>query len=267
MICSAKSIRRFLALTAAACALQMSAFVAPAMAYKEYMPNKLNVSLLRQDDKSGEAVLRLSTVVNLTGCPKVHPLRHDVEVNDIYLDVVVKGYTVDFRDMPKAPQYECKQNIQYSAADIPLDRKLIEDNKIQQIRLVLDRGLGSDYYYINLGKDTLEITPRSQKIFKPGRAPQGGQSALKYWYYPENTLILSAPAAPAMQRDDTVMNYANQAGLLPLTSIIPDFVAPTGQEGRHYYVDGTGNVAKKVTSRDNTALDDVILARRPGLYE
>ena len=267
MMFSAKSIRRVLVLTAAACALQMSAFVAPALALKDYMPNKLNVSLLRQDDKSGEAVLRLSTIVNLNGCPKVNPLRHVVEVNDIYLDVVVKGYTVDFRDMPNAPQYECKQNVQYSAADIPLDRKLIEDNKIQQIRLVLDHGLGSDYYYINLGKDALEITPRSQKIFKPGRAPHGGDSALKYWYYPENTLILSAPAAPAMQRDDTVMDYANQAGLIPLASLIPDFVAPAGQEGRHYYVDGTGNVAKKVTSRDNTPLDDVILARRPGLYE
>jgi hypothetical protein len=267
MICSAKSIRRFLVLTAAACALQMTAFVPEALALKDYMPNKLNVSLLRVDDKSGEAMLRISTIVNLSGCPKVNPLRHVVEVNDIYLDVVIKGYTVDFRELPKAPQYECKQNIQYSAADIPLDRKLIEDNNIQQIRMVLDRGLGSDYYYVNVGKDTIEITPRTQKIFKPARAPQSGQSALKYWYYPENTIILSAPAAPAGKRDDAVIDFANQSGLIPLVNLMPDFTMPAGQEGRHYYVDGTGSIAKKITSRDNAPLNDVVLARRPGLYE
>lgn len=265
MIFSLKAKQRFLILAAAAGFLQAVFFAAPAAA-RDYMPNVLNVALLRQNDNSGEAVLRLSTIVNLNGCPKVHPLRHEIEVNGIYLDVTVKGYTVDFENLPRNPQFACKQNVQYSAADIPLDRKLIEDNNIQQIRFVLGRGLASDYYIVDLDDKRLQLTPRSQKVFKPGKNPYGGQATLGYWYYPENTLILSSPAAPKDQRDNIITAFANTHGLAPMKSVMPDFIMPSGQEGRHYYVDKAGTLTGKIAG-DNGAVLDGIYVRRPGLYE
>ena len=265
MVFSLKAKQRFLILAAAGF-LQAVSFATP-VAARDYMPNVLNIALLRQDDNSGEAVLRVSTTVNLTGCPKVYPLRHEIEVNEIYLDVIVYGYAVDFQNLPRDPQFSCKKNVQYSAADIPLDRKLLENNNIQQIRFVLGRGLGSDYYVVDLNEKHLQLTPRSQKIFKPGKAPYGGQAALSYWYYPENTLILSAPAAPKDQRDSVVTAFAASRGLKPLAEIMPDFVMPPGQEGRHYYVDTAGILTEKIAGPDSSVLHDGIYVRRPGPYE
>lgn len=265
MIFSLKA-KRFLILVAAAGILQTLVFITPAAA-RNYVPNAINIALLRQNDTSGEAILRLSTLVNLTGCPKVHPLRHEIEINEIYLDVIVHGYAVDFSNLPNDPHFSCKQNVQYSAADIPLDRKLLEDNGIQQIRFVLGRGLASDYYVVDLDDKHLQLSPRSQKVFKPGKTPYGGQSALSYWYYPESTLILSAPAAPKDQRDSAVAAFAASRGLQKLTAIMPAFIMPPGQDGRHYYVDTTGILTEKISDPDSVVLHDGIYVRRPGPYE
>lgn len=227
------------------------------------MPNVLNVALLRQNDNSGEAVLRLSTVVSLSGCMKVEPLRHDVEVNDMYLDVVVKGYDVNLIDSKKG----CPQGAQQSIADIPLDRQLIADNGIEQIRLVLDRGLGSDYYLVNLGTDRLELTPTSQKIFKPGKRPAGGQIALSHWYYPKETLVLTAPRPGVNQETGIIEAFAKAYDLTPLVQLMPDFIVPSGQPGRYYYVDTTGAMAATIVNTNNVTVGDGIYARRPGLYE
>jgi hypothetical protein len=266
MIFSLKAKQRFVILAAVAGILQTLAFITPAAA-KDYVPNALNIALLRQNDTSGEALLRLSTLVNLNGCPKVHPLRHEIEVNAIYLDVIVHGYAVDFSNLPNDPHFSCKQNVQYSAADIPLDRKLLEDNGIQQIRFVLGRGLGSDYYVVDLDEKHLQLTPRSQKIFKPGKTPYGGQAALSYWYYPANTLILSAPAAPKDQQDSVVAAFATARGLQKLTNIMPDFIMPPGQAGRHYYVDKADVLTEKISDPGSAVLHDGIYVRRPGPYE
>lgn len=267
-----KTIRSFLIPAFLVSGTALCVLVAPALSadetkLKEHMPATLNVALLRQDDTSGEALLRLSTVVNMTGCPKISALKHEVAVTDIYLDVTVKGYTIDTRDMPRAPQYACKQNVQYATADIPLDRKLIEDNKIQQIRLALDKGRGTDYYVVNMGQNNLELTPRTQEIFHPLRAPRGGGVALHHWYYPENTIILLAPAAPQEQRDSAVIDFARASGLTDLAGLIPGFTPPGGQDGRHYYVDQAGTIADKAPSRDLVSLSDVVQARRPGAFE
>ena len=263
MLLTANLRKRVLILAVAAGLLPMIP-AAPALA-RSYMPNTLTVSLLRQKDHSGEALLRLSTLANVTGCATVRPLRHDVEITNHYLDVIVKGYSIDFSGAPNNPN-NCKKGSQYSTADIPLDRKLIEDNGIEQIRLVLDRGLGSDYYTVTLGKDFLELTPSSQKIFKPGKAPSNGQLMLSHWYYPENTLILSAPR-PGEPQASITGDFARAHGLMPLETLMPGFTPPSGQAARYYYVDGSGALAAKVPGTDNVAVGDGIYARRPGLYE
>lgn len=244
--------------------LQAPSFASPAYA-RNYMPNTLTVSVLRQKDHSGEAMLRLSTVVAVTGCAAVQPLRHEVEITNHYLDVVVKGYHIHFSDTPHDTK-TCKKGAQYSTADIPLDRKLIEDNGIEQIRLILDRGLGSDYYHVALDKDRLELTPRSQTVFKPGKSPANGQPVLTHWYYPENTVILTAPR-PGQPQASLTGDFARANGLVTLESLLPGFTPPAGQNGRYYYVDGSGRIAAKLPDTGTLTVGDGIYAQRPGLYE
>src|SRR5688572_1319568 len=97
------------------------------------IPSALNVSLERQTDKTGEAVLRLSAPVSYTGCPRVSNLKHTIDLASGQLNVEVTKFTINFRNLPHAPGTPCNQSFQRAVADIPLDRKLIEDNKIKVI--------------------------------------------------------------------------------------------------------------------------------------
>lgn len=234
---------------------------------KQYIPKIIKVSLIRQNDKSGEAHLHLSTDVALNGCPKVTPLIQTMEIDPPFLAIHVEGYTVDFNNLPRNPVYACKTGMQFSTTDIPLDRKLIEDNHLTTIRLSLGKGRGSDTYNIILDKNRLQLVAGSDTTFEAATMPYGGQVALTHWYYPARTLVLTAPVAPGSERDQTVRDFAHANGLTPLETMIPDFIMPSGQANRHYYVDQSGKIFAKVSSHDDVSVSDLVYARRPGTYE
>lgn len=239
----------------------------PAPTSKDYTPRYVSVSLLRQNDKSGEAYIHLTTQAAISGCPRVQPLRQTIEVDKPSLFVNVDGYSIDFSSMSRTPQYGCKSGMQFSTADIPLDRTLIEDNQLEQITFSMSRGRGSDTYKIVLNKNSLELVPETDRIFEGGKMPSGGQTALLHWYYPPNTVVLTAPAIPEGQRDQAIADYARSNNMTAIEEIIPEFVAPSGQSHRHYYVDDAGKTIENIPGHDDVAVSDMIYARRPGTYE
>ncbi|MDB5490566.1 MAG: hypothetical protein JWO78_415 [Micavibrio sp.] len=270
MIFSRLKTRHILFLTAAITAFAGTSFaqsdkIAPTI--REFVPRVVTVSLLRQNDKSGEAFIRLRTPVGASGCPRVTPLRYTLETDAPIFLVNVEGYSLDFSSMSRSPQYSCKTANQYALADIPLDRKLVEDNRLTKIRFTLGKGMGSDTYKITLDKNTLSILPDSENIFDAGKMPTGGQTALLHWYYPANTLVLTAPTVPEGQQDQAIADFANTHGMTKVETVIPQFVMPSGQAHRHYYVDDAGKTIAMVPNHDNVAVSETVSARRPGTFE
>ncbi len=263
-----KTSRMFLmaaALIAFAATASAETSVSPSI--KEYVPRILTVSLLRQNDKSGEAFLRLRTPVGASGCPRVKELRHTIETETPIFYVNVEGYSLDFSSLSRNAQYACKTANQYALADIPLDRKLIEDNHLTQIRFTLGKGSGTDNYKITLGKNSLSLLPDSERIFEAGKMPSGGQVALMHWYYPSNTLVLTAPTVPETQQDQAIEGFAQAHGMTKVEALIPEFVQPSGQAHRHYYVDNAGKTIALVPGHDDVVINETISARRPGTFE
>lgn len=256
-------------LTTALTALLGVGFVlalSPAASAQNYnVPNEVQVSLVRAADSSGEAALRLRTALGLNGCYRVGPVAYDIDVNGAYLDITVNGYAID----KLKPGAACGAQVQYAQTEIPLDRSLIEANEIQTIRFVLGAGLASDYYDIALSPQRVDITPRSQKVFKLGRSPIDGSAAMGFWYYPANTIVLTAPAiADGTARQAAIDAVARQSGLLPLRSMLPAFDRD-GVKGAYYYVDNSGTFKTRLSGGQTATIDStsMIHARQPGLYE
>lgn len=268
MISNTFKIGRFILLAAAVTMLAgaVHAETEVSQPKRKIIPDIISVSLLRQNDKTGEAFLRLRTPVGASGCPRMSELKYKAETDAPVFYVTVEKYTLDFSSVSRNI-YKCDTSNQYAIADIPLDRKLIEDNKLEKIRFSLDKGAGTDNYKIIMGKNSLSLLAETEEIFEAAKMPSGGEPALFHWYYPQNTLVLTAPLVPEAQQDQAISDFAAVRGLTKLETLMPEFVMPSGRAHRHYYVDGAGKLITMVPNHDNVAVSDTISARRPGTFE
>jgi hypothetical protein len=231
-------------------------------------PSQLVVALQRQTDKTGEAVLHLAAPVSYTGCPRVSNLEHTVNITTGNLEVDVKKFTIDFRNLPHAPGTPCKQSFQVSSADIPLDRKLIEDNKIKMISINVPGGLPGQIYDVTLEGDTLTLTPRPRKTFGIRGISHKATGPIEFRYYPKNTIVLSAPVAHGDARKKIVEDFAKSNDLVALSTVSEGFQPRSGHDEVYYYIDDRNRLnadAKDKIVGKNGDID--IYARIPNKYE
>lgn len=238
----------------------------------------------------GQFVLHLSLPDALNGCPKVSDFSHEARFHDIYLDVEIKDYAIDMRNLTSAPHYDCDQRQRYPTADIILDTNDLARRGIRQIRL--RRGYFTDYFDIEMNDRYVRLQPsdteipdymryRQQKIYNV-------KNTLNRWFYPDNTVILYVPDADDDQYIKTSLDtLARQHGMEPLENIYKGFTSPLVLPHFYYYVDKTKTLTKGNTIPDGVAIgtvmadkktyglygDDIIqedlavFAKTPGIYE
>lgn len=239
---------------------------------KTITPRTISISLLRPDDGSGEAVLRMMAPNAISGCPMIGPLKTEMNVNSIYLDITVDGYTIDQNNL-ETHRGACDTARQYAYADIPLDRALLHGNNVAEIRFTVNNDM--DYYTVDLNEERLELLPRRQMRVKPAGGADAATGGLTFWYYPKGTVILSVPAAPAgSDTTSTLDQFASQHGLKRLDSVMHGFSAIAGKAGQAYYIDETGAlgaVAGKTPVTVGTTIIDGrtvdVYGRQPGMNE
>ncbi|WP_435641312.1 hypothetical protein [Micavibrio aeruginosavorus] len=239
---------------------------------KTITPRTVGISLLRPDDGSGEAILRLMAPSAISGCPVIGPLKTEMNVNSIYLDITVDGYTIDQNNL-ETHRGACATARQYAYADIPLDRALLHGNNVAEIRFTVNNEM--DYYTVNLNEERLELLPRRQMRVKPATGADSATGGLTFWYYPKGTVILSVPAAPAgSDTTNPLDQFASQHGLKRLDSVMHGFSAIAGKAGQAYYIDGTGALGavagKDPVSVGTTVIDGRtmdVYSRQPGMNE
>lgn len=233
-------------------------------------PPLVNVKLLRQQDKTGEAILHITAPLAYTGCAKISNLEHSVDVTERFINIYVTNYTIDFPDAPIAPGKPCPQKFQVPAANIPLDRALIEGNKIKTININLSGGLAPQVYDLDLGADTLTLTPRRPSAKTPA-ALRPAMDPMVFTYYPEHTLLLSAPVAPQNDRASILADFAQTNGFKPLTAVINGFNKTSGHSDSQYYIDQSNHFGDIVSSNENVVIGHSgaidIYARKPGAAE
>lgn len=251
--------------------------------YYKKNPAAIMLSLARAPGlEAGQFILRLEAKDGISGCAKLSPLSYEVSFSGIYMDVTISDYTVDMRNPGKTTLYGCAFAPQTPAADIPLNISDIKDKGTKRIRFHADGLL--EYYDIKYTDSHITLAlspdgPPGPKRYRP-LAANGIKDPLTFWFYPQNTLVLYAPAARKDENMGAAIEaFARTKGLTPLQEIYSDFSPPLAPPAFYYYVDSTGFFNGLVIGESGSAVGTLninrktgpdvlyLFARRPGRYE
>lgn len=215
--------------------------------YFEAEPAALLLALQRDPHlPPGHFVLHMSAMKSFVSCLKIHNPKHSVEFNESgIMTIKMEKFIVDARDMPRYPHYECNTTPQQPGVYVNLSKDLLQEHNVKKIKFKV--GETSENYLVKLTDHYIQLTPETRRHpqdianrFRPLEV-SGVSSTMKFWFYPEGTLILNADGASKdVTLESRLTDMARSKGLTPLTDIIPEHSTFRKQPDRYYFVDSQG---------------------------
>ena len=162
------------------------------------------------------------------------------------MEITMGARTTDERNMPQYAHFECNLAEQESAANIILSKQLLRDNNVKRIRF---RAPGTvELFEVKMDDNYIQLVPANNR--KPStmrfraRKINDINNPLKFWFYPENTVILSAEG---MDKDvvlaGRVTELAARLGLAPLETTMPTHKSTHKTGSGLYFVDTKSHYA------------------------
>ncbi len=188
----------------------------------------------------GQIILRAAFAVSTSGCAKFEMPSHQTKIEGNILNIYMNSPTLVSTGMPSHPEYECGGSAQQPYSDIVLSKWLFTENNITKIAIQdLEYGLRKDFI-VNLTASYIEIYPASEHdanmaVFQP-QSLTYNTTPLKFWFYPQNTVILYVPMAN--DKDDlstAITAIADKNGWKPLIQSLPSFRSPITNPNYFYY--------------------------------
>ncbi len=216
---------------------------------KYYELDAGGVMLALQRDPSlpvGHFVLFMSATKSFASCLKIINPKHSTEFDEGgTMTIKMEKFTVDARDMPRYPHYECNTTPQQAAVHINLSKELLQDNNVKKIKF--KTGKSSENYLVKITDDYIQLTPETRRNpqdrsnrFRPLQV-NGVANTLKLWFYPENTVILTADGtAKDITLENRLIDLARSKGLTPLDDEMADHANFRRQPNQYYFVDKNG---------------------------
>lgn len=255
--------------------------------YYEVQPNYVLIALQR-DPRLPNDHFVLSMIVgnSFTSCAKVLNPKHSTEFMNDTMVVKVDKFSIDTRDMPKYAHYECNNAPQQPIANVSLSKQLLQDNGVKKIKFKTDKA--SVTYNVKMTDEYVQLVSDSR--IAPDRLRfqplwvDGVSNTLKYWFYPENTVILSMDGASKdLALESSLKELARSKGLTPLDDMFPDHKHYRKKANMYYFVDKEGrykNVSNELfdyvqadamkygLEADEPIKKNVaVFIRKPGQYE
>lgn len=230
------------------------------------VPETMSVELVRNTEN--KASLRVTAPIVTDSCVAIKPLEYKRQYTQLYMDIAFAGYKMS----PSGSPGNCAKGMQYPRVDIPIIETFLRERNISAIRLILSGDSRTDIYNVDITGRAVTITPRTQTTFRIAKPRRGSVAATTVVTYPDNTVILTAPAIPEQSRKAEIRNYALSRGFVPLETKLPGFTPPesgqgAGHEDRYYYVDEQAQFIETLKNKGQISLTNMIYARIPGAYE
>ena len=206
-------------------------------------PGQIKLSFVRLSHMApNQFIIRAAFSVATSGCDQfiMPPSRTHVEGN--ILNIFLQSPALVNINPPKHPEYECSGKAQQPYTDIVLSGWLINENNINKIAITNEEyGLRKEFI-INLTSSFIEIYPASGHdagmIAFQTQNLQHNTNALKFWFYPMNTVILYVPMADDKQDlSKEVAELARKKGFKSLEKTLLGFTKPITNPNYFYYVD------------------------------
>jgi hypothetical protein len=259
-------------------------------AYFKKKPRNLTITMLRRPEmKPDQFILRLAIQNLISGCPKLGNLPSKVDFKESSIEITLEDYTVDLRNMTRAPHYACHTRPYTPKADIVLSRDDIAAKGVKQIKLKV--GQYTDSYDIDMTAQRIRLMPssmqRSAPMFKPLKFGNI-LTPLTHWFYPEGTVILYVPGAKeGTDTKEALWAMAKSEGLEPIQEEFIDFKSPQADPRVYYFIDRKGTLSKNAgiasgvvagtipvkkivygLEKDEETTEDLqVIARLPSAYE
>jgi len=255
--------------------------------YFKRTPSSVSMSLQRRADLPiGFFVLHITASEEISSCAKYGKMADQLEFKEGFVEINIGDYTVDMRDLPQYAHYQCDTKPQQPYTDIVLNKDLLRDKKIERIRFRKPSGIES--YKVTINDSFILLTPEVGKSStclgcKPAKNANSS-NPLRFWFYPEGTVILSADnAGKDLVLSEQIKTLAESRGLVPLTSVMPHHVPPRSTQDALYFIDKKGEFSeakgelldyvqvdtmKFGLEADEPAKKDVgVFIRKPGQYD
>lgn len=211
--------------------------------YHESEAGGILIALQRDPElPAGNFVLFLSMAKSYVGCTKVMPPKYSTEFVGDTMIVKIEKAIIDQRDMPRYAHYECNSAPKEPSISINLNKQLLEDHQVKKIKFRQDKT--SETFKVKMTDDYIQLTPEARRDpnsllnrFRPLNV-DSATNPLKFWFYPEGTVILSADGASKdITIESKLIELARSKGLTPLNDIIPDHAHYRKKSDRFYFVD------------------------------
>lgn len=231
----------------------------------------------------GEATLRITQPTSISGCVTIEQPTTETKILPPRMEIKINPAKINIDRSKQYGGAECGNGSNIVQTDIILNRDMIMNDGITT--LTLKNNLGMDKYTVYADENQLRLTPQSEMLFKPWYTPER-PAPLTYWSYPDNLIILSAPAANA-DVTDQLKALATQRGMIEAKMSIADFQPPSTAPNTLYVIDQTQSVSKSINGQGSVLIGTVqntemfqgpngpyevnknidVHARLPGLYE
>lgn len=254
------------------------------------LPNILQFSGIRYQDGQNPDDIKLVGIApaNITGCLKAASGSVELKYEAGVLKVLITQEQPEIdTDTRRYAHYTCELRNAATKITTTFSRQSLIDHHITKIQYVMEGGASQDPYEIKL--DDHKLTVNVPALPPTGRFKGEPAQLVQYWFFPEHTLMLSAPGAPGGE-DNMVRlkTLARAKGLTPLDELYTDFTPPKGHSQTLFAVDTNNIFTEKLpTIEDTITIGDVkisepfygpegrtlreipkhVYARRAGLYE
>lgn len=228
---------------------------------KEPGPNLVDrslytIQLLRvPGGKPGDFTIRATNPGTVSGCVTLTDPEIKVKFLMNKVDVTLEtDQAFELKnDEVRYGAYSCDIETHTSYFDVTLNRdELIEHNS----KFI---GLKSKEFGM-YSSDKIDVS--QEKIELLTQYPWGSE-LITFWFYPENTVILHAPAAKSGQDVTPLIDeFAESKGLVPLSKTLKGHELPYWATNIKYYTDPNGGILKQLpTAGENTKVGSVTAHR------
>lgn len=193
------------------------------------------ILLHRQGGDPGDFVLRISSPFGVSGCSKVTDPEIEMRENPPSLDLVITESVAAAKKGKRYAHYECDAGMNFGYTDIPLNRDHMIDKGIS--KLTMRSKIGGLRY------ENMEFDVTDTHVEMTG--PRG---SAKLWFYPEGTVMLSAPAVHKGQDvSEDIVKQGRTRGLVPLDEVLADFEPhETIKNSTVYFLDPMGLLTREI---------------------
>lgn len=193
----------------------------------------------------GEAVLRMMTPLALSGC--AHLKQPVVAIREAPGSIALRVTSTEL-ELDKTVRYahfQCNVRSQYAYFDLPLRRDELLEKHISRISVNSDSGQFRDIA-LDVNEDrVIALVSGQRKNVSAGSTPGAGGIAT-FWFFPENTIVLSASEKLNAEARAALKDNARTAGLVPIEEQIAGFEPGTEMANNAYFIDPTGSWKNRI---------------------